>query len=131
MSEYGRSLPGPRDNPEHYDRHDNEAEEIGVRGPLGVGMFFKGHQSFSIVVMLLLTGIFCLLLWMHDANSQVRAQAIMNQMGKLEAEAKHGHDVAEKADETQRTMIYVLTLSQAEREKLRLEEPPQLKEMRR
>jgi hypothetical protein len=99
-------------------------EELSVKGPGGIGLSFKGPHLFPVILMLVLAGIFGVLFYQAETKADVRQWTIVSTMNKLS-------ELTEKAEATQRSMIYVLTLSQAEREKLALLKPKELREMQR
>lgn len=99
-------------------------EELGIKVPGGIGLWFKGSQMFPVILLLLLAAFVVLLVWQSDSRSAQRDAETKAAISRLA-------DVAVKADETQQAMIYVLSLPQAEREKLNLMKPKGLTAMQR
>ena len=102
---------------------DNE-EQFEVKGPGGMGFAFKGREMFPVILLVLL-GAFCgFMTWQADSKSEARDAATHKAISEFK-------EATMKADETQQAMIYVLSLPQAEREKLNLMKPRGLTAMQR
>lgn len=102
-----------------------DQEELGVKvGPGGVEGTFKGSQTIHVLLTLLLGAWIAFLFYIHDGRAAEWQKADLAEKAKLVA-------IVEKQEKTMRTMIYVLTLPQTQREKLRLAEPEQLRELQR
>ena len=103
---------------------DDRNEELNVEGPAGLKFAFKGTQLFPAILVLLLGAIFGYLFFQHDGKDDDRSKATI-------AALKTVGDTNVKAEATQRAMIYVLSLSQEERQKLNLLKPKELSDMQR
>lgn len=101
-----------------------ENERIEIQGPAGVKMSFRGQQTLAVLLVILFASIMAFGLWLHDKRDEANNLAIIAALKAVAA-------VESKSDATQRAMIYVLSLPQAERDKLNLMKPKELLEMER
>lgn len=100
-----------------------EQEELGVKTPLG-SFEFKGSQMFPVILLLLLAaGGWYMSDDYNKANAQQHAVFAKGQE-EVKAEIVKGR-------ETQEALIYVMSLTPAEREKLQLTKPKRLADMQR
>lgn len=105
-------------------RRSDDEQEISIKGPGGMGFSFKGSQLFPAILVLLLGVGFGYMLYVHDSKGADRYHENI-------AALKQMSEAVSKSESTQRAMIYVLTLSQPDREKLNLMKPRELQEMQR
>lgn len=107
------------------------SEELEVSaGPAGVTGKFRGEQTLQILMAILLGAWVWYLINNAEVKAAERERMQMAATDKLVDAVKDQTKVIQKQDETQKTMIYVLTLPQAKRERLGLVEPDQLRRMR-
>lgn len=108
-------------------------EELSVNvGPGGVSGAFKGSQMLPLLLALFMAAwVWYLVIYVQDARAAEREKARVVASEELTKAIKDLAKASEKQDETQRTMIFVLTMPQAKREKLGLAEPRQLRELQR
>lgn len=99
-------------------------EELNLKGPGGLGFSFKGAQMFPVILVLLLGAVFAYLFFQADVKADGRNGYITKAIDAMTASNV-------KAEATQRAMLYVLSLPQADREKLNLMKPRELQEMQR
>ncbi len=99
-------------------------EELQLKGPGGLGFSFKGQQLFPVVLVLLLSAVFSYLFFISDTKADSRGILTVKAIEEMTASNV-------KAEATQRAMIYVLSLSQEERQKLNLNKPRELYDMQR
>jgi hypothetical protein len=111
-----------------------QKEELAFKAPF-VSLFFRGQQMFSVFLLVVLSATFGYLTYQSDAKANFRADqtdekadsramATVITLEKLEA-------AINRVEGTQRANIYVLSLSQEERQKLNLLKPKELSEMQR
>lgn len=105
-------------------RRSDDEQELNIKGPGGIGLSFKGSQLFPAILVLILALSFGYMVWVHDGKGDVRYKENIVALNKVAA-------IIERSESTQRAMIYVLTLNQADREKLNLMKPRELQEMQR
>lgn len=103
---------------------EDSQDQIKVEGPAGIGLTFKGQQLFPAILVILFSLVFAYLFFTHDAKDDARAAATI-------AALKGVQDATVKADATQRAMIYVLSLSQEDRQKLNILKPKEITDMQR
>lgn len=109
-----------------------ESDEIGFKG-YGVDFLARGKSTHSLTVLLVVvaTGAALYFGWLHDKNGEVRAGEIASNVRTLQKSVDgQSADIRAQSQDI-RAMIYVMTLSQAEREKLNLLKPKSLGEMQR
>lgn len=110
-------------------------EEINVSGPGGVGFSFKGAQMFPVILVVLFGAFSAFLFYQGDLRSAERDKVTEVAIASVrEANVKAISEVTEatnRTDRTLKTMIYVLSLPQSERERLNLLRPEGLREMQR
>lgn len=99
-------------------------ESLEVKGPAGFGLSFRGQQLFPVILVLLLGTIFGYLFFQSDTKADVRGKETVVVIQELKA-------AVDKFDSTQRAVIYVLSLSQEERQRLNLMKPKELSDMQR
>lgn len=100
-----------------------EQEELGVKTPLG-SFEFKGSQMFPVILLILFAA--CAWYMSDDFNKANAQQHAVFAKGQEEVKAE-----IVKGRETQEALIYVMSLTPAEREKLQLTKPKRLAEMQR
>ena len=99
-------------------------EKLEVKGPGGMGFSFSGQQMFPLILILLLGSIFGYLFFNSDLKADERSKHTVTAIHEMTKSN-------ERAESTQRAMIFVLSLSQEERQKLNLMKPRELSEMQR
>lgn len=91
---------------------DSEQSELRVKGPMGIDFFFKGqYQTLLFVVLALI--VIAVGFWKFYEHSELTAAGLA------------------KNTEALYSVVYVLTLTQENREKLNLQEPAQIGQLRR
>ena len=103
---------------------DDNGDQIKIDGPAGIGLTFKGQQMFPAILVILMSMVFGYLFYTQNTKEEERYKVQVVALQAVES-------AMIKADQTQQTMIYVLSLSQADREKLNLLKPRQLTDMQR
>lgn len=96
---------------------DETAEGLEVTGPAGIGVKFHGSSSQNFMLLLAIFVCVCIFgvaVW-QDARAGARSEEVKKAMTAYE--------------ESQRSLIYVISLPQAEREKLNLSKPELLRRM--
>lgn len=104
-------------------RRDTNSE-LDVKGPGGIRLSFKGSQVFPVLVMIITLMSIGYFLYLHDTKEESHNAVTTAAITKMAQSI-------DKADATQRAMIYVLALPQNEREKLNLMKPKELQDMQR
>lgn len=100
---------------------DND-DELNLKGPGGLGFMYKGQQLFAVILLLLLAAFFFWLNAQSESKADVRSATTLKAIEQMTVSNV-------KAEATQRAMIYVLSLSQVERERLNLMKPQELQAM--
>ena len=106
-------------------------EQIDMKGPGGFGFSFRGNQMFPVILVLLLAAIFFYLFFQSDSKADDRDKKADERAKETITAIQEFRDAATKADSTQKAMIYVLSLSQEERQRLNLMKPKELSDMQR
>src|SRR5271169_4784989 len=114
------------DNDQQERRGPITPEELSVRGPGGMGFTFKGQSQQLLVILLIivLTGALAYLQWQHSQDEALHAVNLAASQERIEK-----HLIA--ADETTQALIYVISLSEADRARLNLARPKKLSELQR
>ena len=99
------------------------AEEVEVKG-WGIGAKFSGPQVTCVVVLLLLGAFLGYAIYQHNADAHESLTAVVHAQEAVKDELKQNREVQE-------AMMYILSLTQAEREKLNLTKPKKLQDMQR
>lgn len=98
-------------------------EELAVTTPVG-SFKFSGGQMFPVILLLILSVVTWGLFYQSTVKADERSVVTVKAIERLEKST-------DKFEATQRALIYVSTLSQAEKEKLNLLKPKELTEMQR
>lgn len=106
------------------NRQQQEQEALEVKGPGGLGLTFKGGQVFPLILSMAICGGLYLMVKQHDDNTKSSSIEVAATMKELKEAVK-------TSEETQRAMIYVMSLPQTERERLNLLKPKSLSDMQR
>lgn len=106
-----------------------QQEELNIEGPGGLKAGFKGAQTLHFLVAILLGAWVWYVNFNQDSRASerdvVRATAMKEMADAIAKQTK----AIEQVERSQRAQIYVLTLSQKERERLNLVRPEVLYEM--
>lgn len=100
------------------------SEQIDIQAPGGFKLGFKGEHLMPVVLLFLLGGASVYAVYAHDQKGDARAA----EAAKALAEVK---EAVRSSEETQKAMIYVMTLPDHERNKLNLMKPKSLSDMQR
>lgn len=99
-------------------------ESVEITGPAGISAKFinLGDKSMTVLLLLLLAAIMGYIAYRGEAKADERAAVAVS--GQKEVK-----DALARYEETQRALIYIMTLPQAQRESLNLAKPKALREM--
>lgn len=100
--------------------HDRRSTDVEVEGPFGTKIKFYGKQLSSVLLIAAMVGGFIYLLNQHETNAATANKVALDAMGKIQANQTA---LAEHMDE----MIYVMSLSERDREKLNIAMPASLR----
>jgi hypothetical protein len=100
-----------------------KGEEVEIKG-WGVGAKFTGPQMTCVLVLILMGAFIGVLIYQHNAKADEGMASVARAQEAVRAELQQNR-------EAQEAMIYVISLPQAEREKLNLSRPRKLTEMQR
>lgn len=108
-----------------------EHSEADLTGPGGWGFKYRGSNQLLLVVILILMlfGGLGFGLWQHDAGAAERSVKSMERDAATSAAIKDLSNAVSKQERKLDVMIYVLTLSDAERKALQLDKPQALRDM--
>lgn len=106
---------------EGFSDTDHE-DVVKIKGPMGFFATVTGKQIFPMLLVLLLAGSIAYGLYLHDAKADVRVKEMKDTIFEMSK-------AIQRSEETQRAMLYVLSLKPEERERLNLAKPKVLKEM--
>lgn len=98
-------------------------EEVEVTG-WGLGAKFSGPQVTCVIVLLILGAVVGAMVYQHNSEAHESMSSVVRAQEAVKAELQASR-------ETQEAMIYVMSLTQAEREKLNLSRPKKLADMQR
>lgn len=107
-------------------------DSVTVEGPGGLKAAATGSQTILALLALLLgLWIWYVGAYVHDAKADERSKVQVVATEQLANAIKEQTKAIKAQDRTQRTMVWVLTLPQAKRERLNLAEPEQIRELQR
>ena len=98
----------------------DKQDDVSLSGPGGWKANFNGAQGLCVAVLL---GV-GVLIWYLFGKNEMKVDALIDAQAQVKNEVKEN-------TETQQVMIYVISLPQAERERLNLSKPRKLAEMQR
>jgi len=113
-------------------RKDDKEQEVEMSAP-GFSLSFKGKNQTVLLLILLILCAFTLSygLWQHEEAGKARVVTLQKEnVAHTQALVGIREEVVKQGDAIE-AVIYVLSLPQEERNKLRLREPTKLREMQR
>ena len=111
---------------------DEERQELEAHGP-GFGLSFKGKSQILLFVLLMsiIGAVLAAGIYEHEENSKSRSDMNRADTRENTQAIKELSATVKKQGESIEAIIYVISLPQSERDKLRLREPEKLREMKR
>jgi hypothetical protein len=110
------------------DEHGVAKNYIEIKTPFGFVIKFGGRELFSVVIMSLCVAVIGVMLHQHDAAAQSQAIVVIKALDENRETVRKS--LQENKDTTE-ALIYVLTLSDAEKKSLGLIKPKRLRELER
>lgn len=114
-------------------RSTDGMSDIDIKGPGGMGVNFRGSNQLMMVVIVVLVAVGGLGFYVqqHEAAAQTRAVDGAKRDAQASADVRNLTEAIAKQEKKLDAVIYVLTLTDAERKGLRLNKPEALRDMQR